>query len=321
MSELEEATVDSSTPMTNRQPARVLDSLLYEVFQATTMLLFLLSSITTNRQKQYVAPGVASPVMLPGLPELCSSPCINQVPDDDLYGPTGAAAQMVYKGWVAEVFGVWENRFRKELQATLGQNTIRPEMQAFGDLRYIRNDLFHNNGTASTERSGKCEILKWFTPGERIVLGTRHVFDFLNQTGVLSLGHAHDDASRSCSFEAYIFDSDGRNRLLQWRPKPKLISVRTQQEGKEADPPYKALTVVFDNGLFANVPCQVPDQRRWEALGDASVHSDSNLVFADGTVINSDQLYRSAVHEHEPRKPGDERPRLPVSGPPIRFRR
>ena len=186
---------------------------------------------------------------------------------------------------------------------------------------YIRNDLFHNNGTASTECSGKCEILKWFTPGERIVLGTRHVFDFLNQTGVLSLGHAHDDASRSCSFEAYIFDSDGRNRLLQWRPKPKLISVRTQQEGKEADPPYKALTVVFDNGLFANAPCQVPDQRRWEALGDASVHSDSNLVFADGTIINSDQLYRSAVHEHEPRKPGDERPRLPVSGPPIRFRR
>lgn len=83
--------------------------------------------------------------------------------------------------------------------------------------------------------------------------------------------------------------------------------------------PVRCPTIaVFDNGLFANVPWQVLELRRWEALGDASVHSDSNLVFADGTVINSEQLYRAAVDAH---KRGDRRPRLPVSGPSIRFRR
>ena len=190
-------------------------------------------------------------------------------------------------------------------------------MQAFGDLRHIRNDLFHNNGTASTEHFGKCAILKWFTPGERIVLGTRHVLDFLNQTGVLSLGHAHDIASRSCLFGVHT----DRDMLLKWRPNPKLVSVRTHHDGKKADPPYNVVTVVFDNGLFANVPFQVADERRWAALGDASIHSDSNLVFADGTVINSGQLYWSAVHAQEPRKSGDGRPRLPVTGPWIRFQR
>ena len=56
-----------------------------------------------------------------------------------------------------------------------------------------------------------------------------------------------------------------------------------------------------------------------QPLATPSIHSDSNLVFADGTVINSGQLYWSAVHAQEPRKSGDGRPRLPVTGPWIRF--
>ena len=301
---------------TDKQPARILGTLLYEVCEATTMLLFLLSSIATSRQRQYIQPGAARPLELPGLPELCISPCIVNAPDEDLYGPSGAAAQMAYKGWVAEVFGLWENRLRNELKDSHGEGTIRPEMDAFGDLRHIRNDLLHN-GTASTEESGKCSILNWFSPGDRIVFGTRHVFDFLNQTGVLSLRLAHDSRSRSCTFDAH---PDG-DRLLNWTPRPRLVSVRTQTDGKKADPLYKGVTVVFDNGLFCNVPFPLETERQWLALGNAAINGGGHLVFADGTVVPSERLYSVAVDGQKPPKPDDGRPRLPVTGPWIKFRR
>ena len=221
-----------------------------------------------SRRRQYVQPGVAHPIDLPGLPDLCISPSIINVPDDDLYGPCGAAAQMAYKGWIAETYGLWENRWRNELRDALNRAEVRPEIEAFGDLRRIRNDLLHN-GTASVKACGKCSILKWFDPGERIVFDTRHVLDFLNQIGVLSLRFAHGD-SGSCSLKTYR----DRNELLSWSPTPRLVSVRTHNDGKEADPPYKPVTVVFDNGVFANVPFQLDEQRRWTALGYAQIRKD-----------------------------------------------
>ncbi len=165
--------------MTTRRPARVMAALLHEVLQASSMLLFLLSGIATSRRRQYVQPGVARPLDLPGLPDLCISPSIVNVPDDDLYGAGGAAAQMAYKGWIAELYGLWEHRYRPELQASLGEDAIPPEMDALGDLREIRNDLLHS-GTASAARCQKCSTLKWFKPGERMVFDTTHVLDFLN---------------------------------------------------------------------------------------------------------------------------------------------
>ena len=305
--------------MTDQQIVPLFRTLTYELLQATTMLLFLLSSIATNRQKQSLAPGVARAVMLPGLREIGLSLSIIEVPDDELYGPTGAAAQMAYKGWIAEVFGIWENRYRKDLKDSLGPNAIRPESEAFGDLREIRNDLLHNNGMASKGHSGKCTTLKWFRPDQRIVLGTRHVFDFLNQTGILALGGESYDpiTSHTCSLRV-IADSD---TLLKWKPAPKIVSARVHDDGRNEDPPYRGITVAFDNGLFADLPFRPVDPDRRVALGDAEVQSDGNLVFPDGTVFESGEAYRMAVEALEQRKSGGGEPRLPVAGPPFRVRR
>ena len=60
--------------MTNKQPARVLDALMYEVLKTTTMLLFLLSGISMNRRKQYEAPGVARPFGAAGTAAALSLP-------------------------------------------------------------------------------------------------------------------------------------------------------------------------------------------------------------------------------------------------------
>ena len=183
---------------------------------------------------------------------------------------------MAYKGWIAETYGLWENRCRNELKDAVNEAGIRPEMEAFGDLRRIRNDLLHS-GTASAEWCGQCSTLKWFQPGERMVFGIGNVLDFLNQTGVLSQPHAlvyNDTASCTLSF------SRDRDELLAWSPTPRLVSVRTHNDGKEHEPPYKGITVV-----------------------------------------RSDHLYQPAVAAREPRRPGDGRRRLPVTGPSIRIAR
>ena len=305
--------------MTHREPGHVFESLWHEVLQVTTMLLFVLSSIATSRQKHYKGTGQTRGIELPGLPEICLIPCIFNVPDDELYGPIGIAAQMAYKGWIADVFGLWENRFRRKLQDSFGKNSIPPEFDAFGDLRLIRNDLVHS-GAASAERSGKCAILKWFTPGDSIVLGTRHVFDFLNQTGVLSLGGRPQETEgryRGCVLVPHL-DSD---KLLKWKPKPELVSVRTHNDGRQHDSPYKGVTVVFSNGLFSNTPFPVTSERHWVALGNACINKAGDLQFCDGTIVDSDRLYEGAVAVQQPRKDGDGRPRLPVAGPWIQFRR
>ena len=128
--------------MTGRQSVRVVESLWYEVLQATTMLLFLLSSMAVSRRKHYQSTGRTTGMGLPGLPEICLTPTIFNVPDDELYGPTGVAAQMAYKGWLVDVFVFWEHRFRREWKDSLGEGAIPPEFDAFGDLRHIRSHSF-----------------------------------------------------------------------------------------------------------------------------------------------------------------------------------
>ncbi len=263
-----------------RQFRDVLDSFLYEVLQASSMVLFLVSSIAASRRKQFVQLGVTHPLELTGLPDLCISPCITNVRDDDLYGHDGVAAQMAYKGWVVALYDqLWETRqqrtrHRNALKGSLGEKAIRPQMDALGDLRHIRNDLLHNDGTARARHCGKCSTLEWFKAGERMIFGTRHVLDFLNQIGILSLNTGFTDGMGSCEFRVFR----GRKELLAWSPTPRLVSIRTLPDGKEADPPYKPVTVVFDNGLFANVAIPLEDQRRWGALGNARITGDGRLL-------------------------------------------
>ena len=303
-----------------RQFRDALDSFLYEVLQASSMVLFLVSSIAASRRKQFVQLGVTHPLELTGLPNLCISPCITNVHDDDLYGHDGVAAQMAYKGWVVALYDqLWETRYRNALKDSLGEKAIRPEMDALGDLRHIRNDLLHNDGTARARHCGQCSTLKWFKAGERMIFGTRHVLDFLNQIGILSLNTpGFTDGMGSCAFGVFR----DRKELLAWSPTPSLVSIRTLPDGKEADPPYKPVTVVFDNGLFANVAIPLEDQRRWGALGNARITGDGRLLcFEDGSIIDSNMLYRSVADGREPRGPDDGRPRLPVTGSLLRIAR
>ena len=295
--------------MAEIQSARIQLSLQFEVLQATAMLLFTLSSIASNRRKQWdEKTGSSTAIGLPGLPELlCLEIGIIRVPDEDLYGPRGTAAQMAYTGWIAGVYALWENRYRRQLKVSLAEDAIPPEMVVFGDLKHVRNDLLHNNGFASAGHCGRCTVLKWFSLGDRMVFETRHLFDFLNQIGTLPLGSAHDPDSHACVFRARPPDV---REFLKRTTRPRIVSVRTHHAGSDADPPYKGVTVVFDDGLFTSCffTLERPEQR--EELGEARIDSLGNLVFADGTVQDSRWLYRDAATALQSNKG-------PIGGPPI----
>ena len=94
-------------------------SFYFEVLQATTMLFYLLSGIETNRPRDSVPiPGSGRFLSLPGLPGLCISPAISGRSDNDLYGRSGAAARIAFKGWLLEVWDIWEYNYRMTLRKT-----------------------------------------------------------------------------------------------------------------------------------------------------------------------------------------------------------
>ena len=306
--------------MNNPNPAYVLNALLCDVLQSAIMLLHLLSSAADNRRKHQVAPGVTNvyPQQLSSL-SLCVVPAITNVPDDDLYGPSGAAAQMAYWGWLIDTYTRWEYHNRKELKASFQvDDAIPPLWDAFGDLKLIRHDILHERGIATEKNTGKCTVLRWFSAGNQMVFSTRHVFDFLNQTGVLSLGSAqHHTASHACRLSVLR----DKKVLLRWRLEPKFISVYTQgAENPETDR-YKRLTVVFDNGLFANVALGPVSTDRVKDLGVARIKMDGNiLVFEDGTAVTARPIYEGIVEGYCDPSRKDGHPQLAVTGPPIKFR-
>ena len=54
----------------------------------------------------------------------------------------------------------------KETRKALNEHVVS---DFWGDIRHIRNSIVHSNSTANSDIS-KCKLLKWFKPGEKIVL-------------------------------------------------------------------------------------------------------------------------------------------------------
>ena len=84
---------------------------------------------------------------------------------------------------VVSVYSYWEEYLRIEIGIALGKlrNGARNsettkrilnqhvKVDLWGDLRYLRNSIVHNHGIANSDLS-KCKVIRWFKPGERIVL-------------------------------------------------------------------------------------------------------------------------------------------------------
>ena len=152
----------------------------------------------------------------------------------------GEVHQLAYKGRVAEVNRLWEDKYRSELRnifkASGITNTVDPLSQLMGDFNLFRNDFIHGSGISSRNCAGRCQELKWFKTGESIVLNTSHVFDFLSRFGALTWSS---------------WSLAPTQRLLARNPSPRIVcylgGVETELDSGEL---YGYVRLIVENGLY-----------------------------------------------------------------------
>jgi hypothetical protein len=91
----------------------------------------------------------------------------------------GQVAMRLGHQWVMFLYSVWQHVYRPRMAAAHGRNVEAERYPLLGDLRCLRNDVIHHRGIATQGNTGRCEILKWFKPGERIILEAEHLDQFL----------------------------------------------------------------------------------------------------------------------------------------------
>jgi hypothetical protein len=108
---------------------------------------------------------------------------------------------------LVSAYAYWEEYLRVEIGKAIGvlpqdakadeeaRKILNEHVKSdlWGDIRYIRNSLVHNNGIANSEVS-KCRLIKWFSPGQPIELNherMRAIFlalgQFRNELHTMSL--------------------------------------------------------------------------------------------------------------------------------------
>ena len=209
----------------------------------------------------------------------------------------GDAEQLAFKGWVEQVYNiVWESQYRSLFDdVSDGGDTIRSQTDILGDLRHIRNDLIHS-GIATEEETGRCKVLKWFEPSQPLILGTRHVFDFMNQMGWMVSSPLASKDHKLFNWDVSVVN-DKRRRSDQTRPK--VVSVRTviDRDPKAGTVKYM-ISVVFEDGFFTQKWVDMstissPDaseQEKSDIFNSATIDEDGNLQFSTMTVPGS-ELY------------------------------
>ena len=309
----------------------VMRSFTYDVHRATASLMFVLQGMEHVRNRELPKYDALPPVqqqdlvVSPTLPYLDLELWLSGAPFDprDVLRREGEAEQLAFKGWVEQVYNtIWDGRYRRELKEFFGgPDVILPELDVLGDLRLLRNDLVHNHGVASAERTGKCVVLKWFEPGEPMILGMAHVFDFLNQMGMLS-----DFPVSNPEGAVSLWSKDSRSEdALRSGSVPHIVSLRVSTDRWfENGSSNHVVSVVFANGVYANVPVHYPAggtsaTERMELLYRTCLDSDGNLLSGNGQVVDRRLLYGQAIDVHFGK--GQRIEGMGIPGPWVKFRR
>ena len=306
-------------------------SFLYDVNRATASLMYLLQGMESVRNSELAPYNNSPPIQqqyaacFPKLPYIGVPLSMSGIGFDlnDVLSREGEAEQLAFKGWVEQVYNhIWEGSYRNELKAALeGSGIIRPEGDPIGDFGHIRNDLIHKHGVASEEESGRCTVLKWFKPGEKIVLGMRHVLDFLNQMGFLTTMPGFLSHGPAAKWTVFPDMEDA----LRKGPLPQLVSIRISMDKVQDDgSSWHIVSVAFENGVFTNIPVEYPNDgsssaERIEFFNNTSVDKNGDLRFANGLAKDRGSLYMEAVATLVGK--GHKIEGLGVPGPSFRIRR
>lgn len=263
---------------------------LYAVTEVTAALFYLLQGVEIasclyleSSEEQGSQQGyITGPV----LSHLRTFPAVSTT-GPDMLGTNGEAVQLAFRGWVVDIYGKWE-KSRSETRKLLGDKGIRPEVDCMGDFRHIRHDLIHN-GSATNEHSGKCKVLKWFKPGERMILTTDHIFDFLNQMGLITLPLRMNGPTGERIVSWMLLPDAARPTSLE-EEHIRLVSIRmdVDTDGEQGSRRYM-LSCVFSDGIFGPGPVEVPVEPGQYLTG--YVDNGGNIAFPGGQVIAAGKLY------------------------------
>ena len=303
---------------------------LYEVNKATASLMYLLQGVESVRESELVPYNQMTTAnqqfaaCFPKLSYVGVPLSMSGIGFDlnDVLEREAAAEQLAFKGWVEQIYFLWEGWFRNQMKDSFRDSgIIRPEGDTIGDFRHIRNDLIHHNGVASKDETGKCTVLKWFKPGEPIVLGMRHVFDFLNQLGFMTRSPGFLDDGAAAAWVVF----PGMEEDLVSGPTPGIVSLRTSMD-KVLDngSSWHVVSVVFENGVFVTVPVLYYDdgstpEHRIDLFKTTCIDSDGDLRLPKGHIKTRKSLYKEAVDALFGKGPKIDG--LGVPGPPFRFRK
>ena len=297
---------------TSRAIDEVEADFLYDVTEVTVALFYLLQGMEITSRIYVQDPDDHKGAQLAGpkLSRLRTFPAVSTT-GPDMLGPSGEAVQLAFKGWVADVFATWE-RSRSKTRELLGNKGVRPTVDCMGDFRLIRNDLIHS-GFATEEYSGKCKVLKWFKPGERMILATDHVFDLLNQMNLITLP-AQLNGPTERRIVSWMLAPDTIKPTSLEKKGIRIVSFRfdVDNDGLEASQRYM-MSIVFSDGVFGQGEVEVPVEP--EKFLGGYIDRDGNIAFPGRHVLGAGKLYQACYGYLE----GDRKIGSGILGPDVRY--
>lgn len=109
----------------------------------------------------------------------------------------GPVMRQIGHEWVVHVYTAWEHHFRPGLASALGLGDEGLRFPLLGDLRRLRNDIVHHRGVATSENTGRSELLgHWFAPGQVILIRGQEVSEFMRRFPWQDFGNLLAAASR-----------------------------------------------------------------------------------------------------------------------------
>ena len=97
---------------------------------------------------------------------------------------------------LVSIYQYWEDRYRGEIAAAWDKQKDDVRVPIMGDLRHYRHSIIHRAGFAVPEVA-RCEVIRWFDPGERIELTEEHMrtLMFRISEGLVELLQQADDGT------------------------------------------------------------------------------------------------------------------------------
>jgi hypothetical protein len=102
----------------------------------------------------------------------------------DALSDRGVAFRQPGHQWVVFVYSMWEHELRGRLAAVQGISHDDVEHPILGDLRLIRNDVVHKRGIATSEWTGRCSTVRWFSVDDEIFIENWMVAEVMEAFGL-----------------------------------------------------------------------------------------------------------------------------------------